>query len=192
MNATYFSGPETFRAWLLEHHDTEEELLVGYYKVATGKASMTWPESVDEALCFGWIDGVRRRLDEESYCIRFTPRRPGSTWSAVNIERVEELDRQGRLHAAGRKAYDARRETRSKIYAYEQKNPKLDPGYEKELRSNREAWTFFRTQAPWYRRTASWWVMSAKREATRTRRLAQLIEDSSQGRTLAHLTRDKT
>lgn len=192
MDPRFFPAPEDFRRWLEAHHAAESELLVGYYKVASKKASMTWAQSVDQALCFGWIDGIRRRIDGQSYSIRFTPRKQGSTWSAVNLKRVEELEGEGRMQPAGRAAFEARSAARSKTYAYEQKNPKLDKSYEAQLRADASAWEFFRAQAPWYRRTASWWVMSAKREPTRQRRLAQLIEDCAKSRTLKHLTRGKT
>ena len=191
MEPTFFTGPEEFRRWLAAHHATAAELLVGYYKVGSGKVSMTWPESVDEALCFGWIDGIRRRVDRESYSIRFTPRKAGSTWSAVNLQRVEELRAEGRMQPSGLAAFEARSAAKSRTYAYEQKDPKLDAAAQEEFRRHGEAWAFFSSQAPWYRRAASWWVVSAKRPATRDRRLRQLIDDSAHGRTPKHLTRSK-
>ena len=188
---TFFATPADFRAWLEGHHDQSQELWVGYYKKATGKSSITWPESVDEALCFGWIDGLRKRVDEESYMIRFTPRRETSKWSAVNIERVEALIAQERMHPAGLKAYENRTPGKSGTYAYEQReNAQLDAAQEQQFRANPQAWEFFQAQAPWYRKTAIWWVISAKREATRQKRLATLIEDSAHGRIIGPLRRE--
>jgi uncharacterized protein YdeI (YjbR/CyaY-like superfamily) len=186
----FFTAPAEFRAWFEAHHDTLQELLVGFYKQDSGKPSITWPESVDEALCFGWIDGVRRSLDEISYCIRFTPRKPRSIWSDVNIKRAEELISLGRVQPAGLKAFEQRTAARSRIYAYEQRNTaQLDEAAEQQFRANAAAWDFFQAQPASYRRTALWWVISAKQEATRSKRLATLIEDSSQGRTIRPLTR---
>jgi uncharacterized protein YdeI (YjbR/CyaY-like superfamily) len=187
---TFFATPEAFRAWLEAHHADTPELLVGFYKKDAGKPSITWPESVDEALCFGWIDGVRRSLGAESYTIRFTPRKPRSTWSAVNIARVEELTRLGHMRPAGLKAFAARSEENSAIYAYEQRqDATLEEAEEQQFRANAGAWAFFQARPASYRKTALWWVVSAKQAATRARRLAQLIEDSSQGRTVAPFTR---
>ena len=182
---TFFATPAGFRAWLEKHHETEKELLVGFYKKGSGKPSLTWPESVDEALCFGWIDGVRRSRDEESYTIRFTPRKPGSTWSAVNVARVEELTRLGRMRPAGLAAWEKRSEAKTGTYAYEQKeDAKLEKAEEKQLRANKEAWEFFQSQPPWYRRTVIWRIVSAKKEETRKKRLEKLIEESARGRRL--------
>jgi uncharacterized protein YdeI (YjbR/CyaY-like superfamily) len=187
---TFFATPADFRAWLEEHHDKSQELWVGYYKKGTGKPSITWPESVDEALCFGWIDGLRKRVDEASYMIRFTPRKATSTWSAVNIKRVEELTAQGRMHPAGLKAFEHRTAEKSGAYAYEQsETARLEAAQEQQFRANRQAWEFFQAQAAWYRKTAIWWVVSARKEVTRQTRLATLIEDSAQGRTIRPLTR---
>jgi uncharacterized protein YdeI (YjbR/CyaY-like superfamily) len=187
---TFFPTPAEFRAWLEAHHDQEQELLVGFYKKGSGKPSITWPESVDEALCFGWIDGVRRSRDEESYTIRFTPRQARSTWSTVNIQRVKELTAQGRMQPAGLKAFAARTDDNSAIYAYEQRHTAtLDPAEEAQFRANAPAWTFFEAQPPGYRRHALYWVVSGKKAETRQKRLATLIEDSAQGRTIRHLTR---
>jgi len=166
MKIVFFKSPSEFRRWLKGNHDKTGELWVGFYKKDSGKPSITWPESVDEALCFGWIDGIRKSVDAISYTIRFTPRKPRSNWSAVNIRRVQELTRTGRMHAAGLKAFEARKEERSGIYSFEQKRPKLDAAYERKLQANKAAWKFFQAQAPWYHRTASWWVMSAKKEET--------------------------
>jgi len=189
MEPTFFPTPAEWRAWLDAHHDTAREVLVGYYKVGSGRPSITWPESVDEALCFGWIDGVTRRLDDERHVIRFTPRTRRSTWSAVNIARVEELTRLGLMRPSGLAAFEARTESRMRTYAYEQESVELDPESEQEFRANERAWTFFEAQPAWYRRAAVWWVVGAKREETRRRRLATLIADSEQGRTIRPLTR---
>ena len=191
MNVIFFKSPSEFRQWLEGHHASAQELQVGFYKKGTGKPSLTWAESVDEALCFGWIDGIRRRLDDESYTIRFTPRRPRSTWSAVNIKRVAELAREGRMRQAGLQAFQARTENRSVIYSYEQRSDKLDAPYEKKFKANKAAWAFFQGQSAAYRRNACWWVVSAKKEETRLQRLETLIEDSARGRTIPPLTRKK-
>jgi uncharacterized protein YdeI (YjbR/CyaY-like superfamily) len=186
----FFARPEDFRAWLDAHHSTARELLVGFHKRATGKPSITWPEAVDEALCVGWIDGVRRSLGPDSYTIRFTPRRPRSIWSAVNIQRAKQLRKQGRLRAAGLKAFEARAPDRSAVYSYEQRRgAALAPEDEQRFRASAAAWTFFQAQAPWYRRAALHWVTSAKKPETRARRLGTLIADSAHGRTIAPLTR---
>ncbi|HVT05731.1 MAG TPA: YdeI/OmpD-associated family protein [Thermoanaerobaculia bacterium] len=189
--ATFFANPTAFRKWLKKNHATESELLVGFYKKDSGRPSMTWPESVDEALCFGWIDGVRKRIDEVSYSIRFTPRKPTSNWSAVNIRRVAELTSLGRMEPAGVRAFERRREDRSSIYAYENAPRTLDPDDEKEFQSNRKAWKYFSGQAPSYRRVAIYWVVSAKRLETRARRLKLLIDDSAAERRLAQYTLEK-
>jgi len=189
MCATFFPTPAHFRDWLEEHHQHHTELLVGFYKKGCGKPSITWPESVDAALSFGWIDGVRRRIGDESYSIRFTPRKARSVWSAVNIKRVEELTRQGLMRPAGRKAFEARLAERSAIYSFEQQNIAFESAQERQFRANKAAWRFFQGQAPWYQRAATWWVVSAKREETKVKRLATLIADSSAKRTLRHLTR---
>jgi uncharacterized protein YdeI (YjbR/CyaY-like superfamily) len=175
MKPRFFATPAAFGEWLREHHDTEEVLLVGFRKVGSGKPSITWPQSVDEALCWGWIDGVRKRIDDESYTIRFTPRRPGSIWSAVNIRRAEALVREGRMQPAGAKAFEAKREERFGIYSYEQRPKELVEPYAGMLTSNAKARAFFESQTPSYRRTATWWVVSAKKEETRTARAKQLV-----------------
>jgi len=191
MEIKFFKSAVDFRAWLEKHHATAGELWVGYYKKGSGKQSISWPESVDEALCFGWIDGIRKSVDDISYKIRFTPRRPRSIWSAVNIGRVEELTRQGRMRPAGERAFAARTENRSGVYAYEQREPELVGPYGEKLRQNKAAWKFFEAQTASYRKTASWWVLSAKKEETRLKRLEKLIEDSAAGRTIPQLTRTK-
>jgi uncharacterized protein YdeI (YjbR/CyaY-like superfamily) len=188
----YFATPDDFRAWLEEHHDSAKELWVGFHKKSTGKPSITWPEAVDQALCFGWIDGIRKSVDSDSYMNRFTPRRPRSTWSAVNIKRVQELTAAGLMRPAGIAAFEKRTDDNSAVYSYEQRDARLDPEYERQIRTNEAAWSFFQAQSPWYRRTASRWVMSAKREETRRKRLAALIEDSAQGRTIPPLTRNNS
>src|SRR5215210_352049 len=165
MEPTFFKTPADFREWLERNHASERELLVGYYKKGTGKPSLTWPESVDEALCFGWIDGIRRSIDDESYSIRFTPRKASSHWSSVNIKRVAELEKEGRMRPAGRAAFERRSEERSGLYSYERRMAaKLEPEQEAEFRADAEAWRFFESQPPGYKRTAINWVISAKRE----------------------------
>jgi len=186
----FFATPEKLREWLEEHGGEESELHVGFYKKGSGRPSVTWPESVDEALSFGWIDGVRRRIDDESYTIRFTPRKRTSTWSAVNVARVAELVRLGRMRPAGLAAFEARAAAKTGIYAYENRGAAvLDAKQEKLFRASRAAWKFFSAQPPWYRKTAIWWVVCAKREETRERRLATLIAESAAGRTIRPLTR---
>jgi uncharacterized protein YdeI (YjbR/CyaY-like superfamily) len=186
----FFATPDEFRAWLAEHHDSAREVLVGYYKASSGRPSITWPQSVDEALCFGWIDGVRRRIDDERYLIRFTPRKPGSTWSAVNVERIKELTELGLMRPAGLNAFQERAEAKTGVYAYEQRDAAaLDDAEEREFSANPQAWAFFQARPPSYRTAAIWWVVSAKKPETRRKRLATLIEDSANGRTVKPLTR---
>jgi uncharacterized protein YdeI (YjbR/CyaY-like superfamily) len=190
VDPTFFATPEKFRAWLEEHHDKRKELWVGFYKKGSGKPSITWPEAVDEALCFGWIDGIRKSIDADSYTNRFTPRKARSTWSAINIKRAKELERLGRMHAAGRKAFDARTDDRSALYSYEQRHAaKLPPEQERQFKANKEAWKWFQAQPTSYRKAAIWWVVSAKKDETKARRLAALIDDSAHGRTVQPLTR---
>lgn len=190
MKPRFFASPARWRAWLARHHATVDELWVGFYKRGSGKPSITWPESVSEALCFGWIDGLRRSLDETSYMIRFTPRRTGSIWSAVNIKRATELSEQGLMSPAGTKAFEARKDGRSEIYSYEQrKNATPTPEFERSFKSKPAAWTFFRAMPAWYQRTATYWVISAKREETRQKRLATLIADCGRGRGISQLAR---
>ena len=175
----FFSSPSAWRAWLKKHHADTEELWVGFYKRHSARLSITWPESVDGALCFGWIDGVRKSIDDISYRIRFTPRRRRSVWSAVNVRRATELSTLGLMHPAGLTAFENRDDNRSAIYSYEQrKNAKLPPAYEKEFRRHPVAWKFFRAQAPWYQRTSTYWVISAKKEETRLKRLGLLVDHS--------------
>lgn len=186
----YFDSPAAFRRWLTRHHAGAPELHVGFWKKGSGHPSLTWPESVDEALCFGWIDGVRHTVDAERYTIRFSPRRAGSVWSAVNIRRVAELTEQGRMKPAGLKAFEARQEIRSGIYSYEQRSPDLPEPYARIFRRRKAAWAFYETQPPSYRKAANWWVVSAKQEATRLKRLATLIADSANGLRIAAMRRD--
>jgi uncharacterized protein YdeI (YjbR/CyaY-like superfamily) len=175
----FFSRPEKFRAWLATHHEKKTELWVGFYKRESGQPSITWPESVDEALCFGWIDGLRQSIDALSYRIRFTRRKPASNWSAINIERVGVLTKEGRMSAAGRKAFEARKDARSKVYSHENKDVELSAEYEKQLRKNKPASKYFAEQAPSYRKAARRWVMGAKQEKTRDTRMTALIEYSA-------------
>ncbi|HSH37637.1 MAG TPA: YdeI/OmpD-associated family protein [Chthoniobacterales bacterium] len=189
-NVEFFTRPAHFRRWLEANHQAAPELWVGFHKRESGRPSITWPESVDEALCFGWIDGIRKRLDDESYVIRFTPRKRRSTWSAVNIKRVGELKREGRMTPAGLAAFERRADDKSAIYSYEQrKTATLDEAAERQFRANKEAWEFFRSQPPWYRRTAIYKVISAKKDETRQKRLATLIADSAAGRRIRELDR---
>ena len=181
--AIFFGTPGEFRAWLEENHETEPEIWVGYYKKATGKPSMTWSEAVDEALCFGWIDGKRQRIDEERHRQRFTPRRPQSTWSAINIAKIADLRAQGRMTPAGEAAFAARREDRSAVYSYERRHEAaFDAEQETAFRGNEGGWAWFSAQSASYRQTATFWVVSAKRPETRAKRLATLIECSAEGR----------
>jgi uncharacterized protein YdeI (YjbR/CyaY-like superfamily) len=180
----FFSAPAQFRRWLERHHDTKAELWVGYYKKETGRRSMTWPESVDEALCFGWIDGIRKAVDEISYTIRFTPRRQSSVWSAINIRNVQRLVETGRMQPPGLKAFEARRAHRCEIYSYEQRPQDLPEAMVAVMRKNRSAWKFFQAQPPGYRRQMTWWIVSARTGPTQKKRLAQLIEASAEERRL--------
>jgi uncharacterized protein YdeI (YjbR/CyaY-like superfamily) len=183
VRAAYFPSSAAWRDWLKEHHADATEVLVGFHKRGSGVPSLTWSESVDEALCFGWIDGIRRRVDDARYTIRFTPRKPNSTWSAVNVAKLRELEAAGRMTPAGRAAFERRREDRTATYSYEQRHlAKFDPTAERRFRANRRAWSYWQAQPPWYRRSATFWVMSAKRSETRDRRLSKLIEDSAEGR----------
>lgn len=184
MAPVFFANTNEFRKWLEENHQKEKELIVGYYKVGTKRPSMTWSESVDEALCFGWIDGVRRSIDNEAYCNRFTPRNPKSNWSAVNIAKVEELIRVGKMTPAGLAAFEKRSAARSEIYSYENRPEKFSPELERRFMENTVAWNFFSTQPPSYRKTIIYWVMSAKQEATRISRLNKLIDTCSEGKRL--------
>jgi uncharacterized protein YdeI (YjbR/CyaY-like superfamily) len=184
-NVTYFRSPAELRKWLRANHATAGELWVGFYKRDTGKPSITWPESVDEALCVGWIDGIRKSLGAESYTIRFTPRRKGSIWSAVNIARMKVLTAEKRVRPIGMKAFAARQEYRSGIYSYERRRDQLDEPYAGRLRKNKAAWDHFQAQSSSYRKMITWYIVSAKKEETRLERLKKLIDASAKGRRLA-------
>lgn len=188
MRINFFKTQPDFRKWFEAHHATEAELWVGFYKRGSGKASITWPQSVDEALCFGWIDGLRKSIDDVSYKIRFTPRKSSSTWSAVNIKRVGQLTEQGLMQSAGLKAFTARKENRSGIYSYEQRSPELPDQYANKLKKNPAALKFFEAQPTSYKKAANWWVISAKQEETRLRRLDKLIDHSANGRRVPQFT----
>jgi uncharacterized protein YdeI (YjbR/CyaY-like superfamily) len=186
----FFPTPAEWRSWLEEQYADTDELWVGLYKRGCGQASITWPEAVDGALCFGWIDGVRKSIDANSYKIRLTPRKRRSIWSAVNIRRAKELHKLGLMNPTGLTAFEKREETRSRIYAYEQrKTAKLPPAYGKRFRSQAPAWDFFQSQAPWYQRTSTFWVIIAKKEETKLKRLEVLLQSSAEQRTIPALTR---
>jgi uncharacterized protein YdeI (YjbR/CyaY-like superfamily) len=178
VNPLFFPTQSSFRKWLEKNHDKAKELLVGFYKVNSGKPSMSWSESVDEAICFGWIDGVRKGIDAESYSIRFTRRKPGSIWSAVNIKKVENLSKQGLMHPSGMAAFQKREAKKSAIYSYEKAPQNLSDDFLKKFKENKKAWKYFQSMAPSYQRTAIHWVMNAKQESTKLKRLYELINDS--------------
>jgi len=180
----FFKTPAELRRWFAKHHASEDFLWVGFYKKDTGEPSVTWPESVDEALVVGWIDGIRKRIDGQRYKIRFTPRRRGSVWSAINIARVEKLAKAGRMRPAGLDAFALRRENRSGIYSYEQRTAALPEPYAAMLAANKRAEAFFAAQPPSYRKLACWWVVSAKQEETRSKRLGKLIDACVAGKRL--------
>ncbi len=184
MKPTFFQSAADFRKWLASNHDKFHELWVGFYKKNSGKVGIAYLEAVDEALCFGWIDGIKKSVDEISYTNRFTPRKAKSFWSAVNIRRVGELQQLGRMAAPGLKAFARRDDQKAKQYSYERSTCELGNAHEKTFRRNSNAWRFFQVQPPGYRRTATSWVISAKREETREERLAKLIETSQRGRRL--------
>ena len=188
-NVQFFETPQQLRGWFEANHDTATGLWLGYHRKRTGRPSVIWQEVVDQELCFGWIDSVRYSLDADRSAQRITPRRKRSVWSAVNIRRFEELDRAGLVHPSGRAAFERRDEARSRIYAYENRGTALDEAREATFRRHRSAWKYFESQAPWYRRTAAYWVMSAKREETKDRRLSVLIEQSKNGEWIPHLRR---
>ena len=193
MEPLYFAAPADWRRWLVKHHASAEELWVGFYKRGSGKPSITWPESVDEALCFGWIDGVRKSLDDERYVIRFTPRRPTSIWSAVNVKRVAELTKLGRMRPAGQRAFGKRTAKKTAVYSFEQrKQIKFPPALLRRFKDSPEAWRYFTAEAPWYQRTVTFWVVSAKREETQLKRLGTLIKDSAAGHRIGGLPARKT
>lgn len=181
--AQHFKDAAAFRKWLERNHDRKPELWVGFYKKASGKGGMVYADALDQALCFGWIDGKVQRIDEERYRQRFTPRKKGSGWSQVNVKRVGELKKQGLMHPSGLRAFEQRQPGH---YSFEN-DPVFDRDQERKFKANRKAWTFFQAQPPGYRRNATWWVVGFKRRETRDSHLAQLIEDSAAGRRLKHL-----
>ena len=191
MKLVFFPTQKDLRKWFTKNHKKEKELFVGYYKVSSGKPSVTWSQSVDEALCFGWIDGVRRSVDEKSYCIRFTPRNPKSNWSAVNIKKVKDLTKLGLMKPEGLKAFDFCKEEKSKIYAYENPEVLFDKSSEKLFKANNKAWVFYQTTTPTYRKVTTRWVMSAKQESTRLKRLNELITDCAAGRNIKAMSYGK-
>ena len=178
----FFASAGAFQKWLAKNHATARELVVGFYKKDSGRGGLTYPEALDEALCHGWIDGVRRTIDEESYSIRFTPRKKDSIWSAVNMRHVMRLKKAGRMAAPGLAVFEARNPARAGIYSFENRPKSLAPAYRKQFQANRPAWAWFEAQPPWYRRTAAFWVMGAKKDETRLKRLAVLIDSSAKGR----------
>ena len=178
----FFPTQFDFRNWLLENHRNATELLIGFYKVGSGKQSISWSQSVDEAICFGWIDGVRKSIDSQSYCIRFTPRKPKSNWSAINIKKAEDLTRKGLMQPAGISIFAKREENKSRIYSYEKEKAVLSNDYLKKLMTNKKAWKYFHSLAPSYQNTVIHWIMSAKQETTRVKRLEELVRDSEAGR----------
>lgn len=190
MKPLFFKSAADFRKWLETDHANSPELWVGFHKKSSGKPSITYPEALDEALCFGWIDGLRKNVNETSYKIRFTPRRPRSNWSLVNIRRANELKKLGRMMADGLREFEGR--VKPRTYSYETRPRELTGAYAARLKANKKALEFFRQQPPWYQRTAAWWVVSAKKEETRERRLQTLIEDSAQGRRIGLVPAKKT
>lgn len=191
MKPKFFSTPAEFHQWLEQNHDKESELLIGFHRKASGKKSITYAEALDEALCFGWIDGVRKKLNETSYVQRFTPRKPKSIWSNVNVNHVERLKTEGRMQAAGLAAYERRTPERTGIYAFENRPHQLSRAYEKRFRENKKAWEFFEKQPPYYKRLTIFRIMSAKKEETQVRRLEQLIECSANGKRLGMLEKGR-
>ncbi|MFO0811334.1 MAG: YdeI/OmpD-associated family protein [Gemmataceae bacterium] len=190
MDPTFFATPAAFRKWLAANHATAAELWVGFHKKGTGRPSLTWPESVDEALCVGWIDGIRKSIDADSYKIRFTPRRATSVWSAVNVKRIGELMAEGRVLPAGIKAFEGRSAAKTGIYAYEQRGlAKLDATATKQFRASKAAWAYFQARPAGYRKLTTWWVVSAKKPETRQKRLAMLIECCAAGKPIPGLIR---
>ena len=187
MRPTFFTTPNHLRRWLEKNHASTTELWIGLYRKASGKGGITYEQALEEALCFGWIDGIRKRLDDDAYVQRFTPRTAMSSWSAVNIERVEGLTAAGRMHAAGLAAFDRRDKAKAETNSFERQTAKLDAALEKQFRANTKAWVFFESQPPGYRRLATHWVTSAKKEETRQRRLETLIRDSAAGRRIGLL-----
>lgn len=191
MKLAFFPKPEDFRKWLEKNHAIKSELHVGFYKKSTGKPSITWPESVDQALCFGWIDGVRKSVDEYSYSIRFTPRKEKSHWSSVNLKKYKELKKKGLIHPSGEKAFSRMDSKNSARASFEQKKIKLDKKFETILKANKKAWAFFKKMAPYYQHAATWWVISAKKDETKLKRLTTLISSSEAGEKIPPLNFQK-
>ena len=190
MKPVYFTNSSAFREWLEVNRNMTEELWLGFYKRGSGRPSITYAEALDQALCYGWIDGVRMRIDDQAWAIRFTPRKPRSVWSAVNIKHARRLVSEGLMQPAGLKAFKGRADERSALYSYEQRrSPVLPPPLEKEFKKDRKAWDWFQSRPPSYRKPAIWWIISAKREETQRKRLDQLMADSNKGRTIKPLTR---
>lgn len=188
----YFRTPAGLRSWFEKNHATKREQWIGYYKKDSGTPSITWPESVDQALCFGWIDGIRKSVDDKRYTIRFTPRRTASIWSEINIKRVKELTKLGLMKREGLKVFEQRDGKKSNRYSFEQRrNPVLPALYEKQFKSHKNAWAFFSSQPPWYRKASVWWIISAKQEKTKMQRLERLIQDSDNGNAIPALRRKK-
>jgi len=181
MTPTFFAKQSDFRKWLKKYHKKETELVVGFYKVGSGKPSMTWPQSVDQALCFGWIDGVRKSIDKGSYQIRFTRRKPASIWSAINIKKIAELTEKGLMQPEGLASFEKRKEERSNIYSYENEEAKFTQDFVKQFKANKKAWDYFQSLASSYRKTSIHWVTSAKQNTTKIKRLKELIGDSEKG-----------
>ena len=182
MKLVFFPTQKDLRKWFEKNHKKEKELIAGFYKVSSGKPSITWSQSVDEAICFGWIDGIRKSIDEESYCIRFTPRNPKSNWSAVNIKKAEELIKSGKIKPEGLVLFNLRKEEKSGVYSYENAAVEFEKSFEKKLKANKKAWEYFQSTPPSYRKVTTRWVMSAKQETTRLKRLNELITDCAAGK----------
>jgi uncharacterized protein YdeI (YjbR/CyaY-like superfamily) len=178
MTPLFFTNQDDFRKWLAENHKKETELLVGFYKKESGRPTMTWSQSVDQALCFGWIDGVRKSIDKDSYCIRFTPRRPTSIWSDINIQKIEELKKEGLIQPSGIAAFKNRKASKSRIYSFETETKKLPDQFELKFKANIIAWDFFTRQAPSYQKTIIHWIVTAKQEKTKLTRLVRTITES--------------
>jgi len=191
MSPLFFTTQSDLRKWFKKNHKKADELLVGYYKKSTGKASITWQESVDEALCFGWIDGIRKSIDEESYKIRFTPRRKGSIWSAVNTKRIKELIKLNLVKPSGLKVFNNRDEKKTELYSFEQVKVKLPKEFEKKIKANKKAWVYFQKLPPSAKKLSTWWIISAKKEETKLNRLNTLIKCSEEGRKIPPLVISK-
>ncbi len=189
MDAVFFNSPDDFRAWLSANGDQAREVWVGFYKKSADQTGISYPQALDQALCYGWIDGVRKTIDAQRYTIRFTPRKPGSVWSAVNLKRAAELERQGLMQPAGLSAYHGRDHEKTNRYSYEREASALSPEQEAQFRAHPAAWEFFQSQPPSYQKPAIWWVVSAKQDDTRAKRLATLIDNSANGQRIAPLRR---